>query len=143
MRRCGGKLYASPRENTRRYVCMSGPDHGGCGRLTVSPSRSSSCMIEAVLQRLDSPELADCWPAARRRPGRGARRRSGRRPAQLDELAAMFGKQEISAGNGAPPGSRSSGAAGGEQRQLRPATRTDALTGLPGNGSALRGSGTR
>src|SRR3712207_4958755 len=32
--RCGGQLFAAPRENSRRYVCLSGPDHGGCGRLT-------------------------------------------------------------------------------------------------------------
>ena len=33
--RCDGKLYASARQTSRRYVCLRGPDHDGCGRLTV------------------------------------------------------------------------------------------------------------
>lgn len=38
---CGGVLFSSPRATTRRYVCLSGPDHGGCGRLTVVPTQWS------------------------------------------------------------------------------------------------------
>src|SRR3954454_7105933 len=48
--RCGGKLFASPRENSRRYVCLPGPDHGGCGRLTVVAEPLEHMLVEAVLQ---------------------------------------------------------------------------------------------
>ena len=33
--KCGTRLYSSARGETRRYVCLSGPDHGGCGGLTI------------------------------------------------------------------------------------------------------------
>jgi site-specific DNA recombinase len=33
--KCGKTLYSSRRVDSRRYVCLSGPDHRGCGGLTV------------------------------------------------------------------------------------------------------------
>ncbi|WNV75919.1 zinc ribbon domain-containing protein [Geodermatophilus sp. DSM 44513] len=93
--RCGGKLFASPRENSRRYVCLSGPDHGGCGRLTVVAEPLEHLLTEAVLQRLDGPELSQLLTgdtqAAELSEGLAADSE------QLDQLAVMFGKREISA----------------------------------------------
>lgn len=57
--RCGNKLFSSARRDTRRYVCMSGPDHGGCGRLTIVAAPVEEWIAEAVLQRLDSPDMRD------------------------------------------------------------------------------------
>nr|WP_281385877.1 zinc ribbon domain-containing protein [Nocardioides luti] len=57
--RCENRLFSSPRADRRRYVCLSGPDHGGCGRLTVTAPALEELITEAVLYRLDSPELAD------------------------------------------------------------------------------------
>ena len=56
--RCGGKLHASPRATTRRYVCLSGPDHGGCGRLTVVADARAAAHRSGPAA-LDSPQLAD------------------------------------------------------------------------------------
>jgi hypothetical protein len=53
------RLFNSWRENSRRYVCRSGPDHGGCGRLTVVADPLERLIADAVLYRLDTAELAD------------------------------------------------------------------------------------
>ena len=57
--KCGGRLYSSARGDRRRYVCMAGPDHGGCGRLTVVAPPVEELVAAAVLFRLDTPEFAD------------------------------------------------------------------------------------
>jgi site-specific DNA recombinase len=40
-------------------VCLKGPDHGGCGRLTVVAAPVEELLTEAVLARLDSTQLSD------------------------------------------------------------------------------------
>ncbi len=58
--RCGNKLFSALRDqDTRRYVCLSGPDRGGCGRLTVVAEPVEALITEAVLFRLDTTGLAD------------------------------------------------------------------------------------
>ncbi|GAB4701171.1 hypothetical protein MOKP118_46990 [Mycobacterium avium subsp. hominissuis] len=62
--RCGNRLYSqarhvNPENRVRRYVCLSGPDQGGCGRLTVVAQPVEDLLTDAVLTRLDSPALAD------------------------------------------------------------------------------------
>lgn len=137
--RCGGKLYASPRANSRRYVCLRGPDHGGCGRLTVVAEPLEAFLVEAVLQRLDGPELAAVL-AGRREDTDAGELSDGLAgdQAQLDELAVMFGKQEISGREWRAAREPIERRMAERQRQLAAATRTDALTGLPGNGGHLR-----
>jgi site-specific DNA recombinase len=137
--RCDGKLYASPRENSRRYVCLRGPDHGGCGRLTVVAEPLEHLLVEAVLQRLDGPELADVL-AGRRGDAAAGELSDGLAgdQAQLDELAVMFGKQEISAREWRAAREPIERRMRDRERQLATLTRTDALSGLPGNGGQLR-----
>ncbi len=56
---CDVRLYSRPRaDGSRRYVCASGPNFGGCGTVTVVADPLEDFVIEAVLHRLDSPELA-------------------------------------------------------------------------------------
>ncbi|WP_369253327.1 recombinase family protein [Geodermatophilus amargosae] len=137
--KCGGKLYASPREHSRRYVCLKGPDHGGCGRLTVVAEPLEQLLVEAVLQRLDGPELADVL-AGRRGDALAGELSDGLAgdQDQLDELAVMFGKQEISAREWRAAREPIERRMQERQRRLSAATRTDALNGLPGNGGQLR-----
>jgi site-specific DNA recombinase len=78
-------------------VCLTGPDHGGCGRLTVVAEPFEAFLGEAGMQRLDGPELAEVL--AGRRGEDGAAELSDALAgdqAQLDELAVMFGKKERS-----------------------------------------------
>ena len=84
--RCGARLFSQARHHAgrtcRRYVCASGPDHGGCGRITVVAEPVEELLVDAVLARLDSPALADAlagkaaWRCHRDRPFGGAGRRS-------------------------------------------------------------------
>jgi DNA invertase Pin-like site-specific DNA recombinase len=137
--KCGGKLFASPRENSRRYVCLNGPDHGGCGRLTVVAEPLEAMLVEAVMQRLDGPELADLIAGRRGDAGIDALSDGlAGDQAQLDELAVMFGKREISAREWRAAREPIERRMQERQRQLAALTRTDALSGLPGNGSQLR-----
>lgn len=57
--RCGGRLYSAARPDRRRYVCVTGPDHGGCGGIMVTAPLVEDLITGAVLYRLDTPALAD------------------------------------------------------------------------------------
>jgi site-specific DNA recombinase len=57
--RCDQKMVSRPRANGDRcYVCNSGPGRPGCGRISIAAENLEALVIEAVLYRLDSPELA-------------------------------------------------------------------------------------
>lgn len=57
--RCGTPMTSRPRsDGTRRYVCARGPGFGGCGRMATVAEPVEALVAEAVLQRLDTPELA-------------------------------------------------------------------------------------
>ncbi|HMK99492.1 MAG TPA: recombinase family protein, partial [Acidimicrobiales bacterium] len=47
--RCGNRLFSAARVNRRRYVCNSGPDHGGCGKMTVVAGPVEELIADAVL----------------------------------------------------------------------------------------------
>jgi DNA invertase Pin-like site-specific DNA recombinase len=95
--KCGHPLYSAARQTTRRYVCLSGPDHGGCGRLTVVAAPIEELIAKAVLYRLDTPELADALT------GRTAQDEAlvevteqlAQDRAQLEELAAAYAERAI------------------------------------------------
>ena len=55
---CGTKMYSVPRFETARYLCRSGHDFGGCGRMAITAAPLEAWITEAVLQRLDSAEMA-------------------------------------------------------------------------------------
>jgi hypothetical protein len=57
--KCGKTLYSSRRVDSRRYVCLSGPDHRGCGGLTVVAPPLEELVTAYALHRLDSPAVAD------------------------------------------------------------------------------------
>jgi site-specific DNA recombinase len=138
--RCGGKLFASPRGASRRYVCLSGPDHGGCGRLTVVAEPVEQLLTEAVLYRLDTPELTTALAEGTTAEGGAAGLAAAldANQQQLDELAVMYGKQEISAREWRAAREPVEQRMQARRRQLAAATNTDALAGLPGHGRELR-----
>lgn len=93
---CGMKLVARPRDDgSRRYVCASGPN-GGCGKTTIVAEPLELFTVEAVLHRLDSPELAAALNGRRDDPeGAGWQAEIEQAQEQLDELAALWGSKEI------------------------------------------------
>jgi site-specific DNA recombinase len=98
--KCGTRLIG--RANMRRkrtYVCTSDPDRRGCGGLRVIAEPFEALVVEAVMQRLDTPELAR---AIRQREaphddGNDALEiQQG--TDQLEELARLWGERSITAG---------------------------------------------
>lgn len=57
--KCGARMVSAPREGVRRYVCRTGPDQRGCGGIYVTADPLERFVAEAVLQRLDSPQMRD------------------------------------------------------------------------------------
>ncbi|MFE7630274.1 recombinase family protein [Kocuria sp. NPDC057446] len=55
--KCGNRLHSHPRGPYRRYACLKGPDSRGCGGIFIYAERLEEFIVEAVLYRLDSPEL--------------------------------------------------------------------------------------
>jgi DNA invertase Pin-like site-specific DNA recombinase len=94
---CGAKLVSRPRaDGTRRYVCSSGPGSGGCGRITITADHVENVVTEAVLFRLDSPELAATLQGRNEDPAASEwETEAERAQAQLDELASAYAEQLI------------------------------------------------
>ena len=62
---CDAVLVARPRgDGTRRYVCAKGPGLPGCGRIAILAEPLEALVTEAVLYRLDTPELAEALAGA-------------------------------------------------------------------------------
>ena len=77
----------------RRYVCASGPS-GGCGKITIVADPLELVHVEAVLHRLDSPELAAALNGRPDDPeGAGWQAEIEQAQEQLDELAGMWANQ--------------------------------------------------
>jgi site-specific DNA recombinase len=102
--RCDNRLYSQARHrNTenpvRRYVCMSGPDQGGCGRLTVIAQPVEDLLTDAVLTRLDSPQLAEVLAGKVSVDADVAAlsTRLDADTARLDELAALYANGAVTA----------------------------------------------
>lgn len=137
---CGVKLYSRPRaDGSRRYVCASGPNFGGCGKITVVADKLEGVIVEAVLHRLDSEELAASL-AGRTDDAHAAQWQSEIEQAQeqLDELARLWGEKQISQPEWlaarAPIEQRQRLA----KRRLAALNRTSTLGEHIGNGASLR-----
>ncbi len=138
--KCDHKLYSAARETTRRYVCIAGIDHGGCGRLTVVAPPLEELVTDAVLYRLDTPELAaalagrssDDTETSALSEALSADR------AQLDELAQLYADKAIGAREWMTARSPIEARISDTQRRLSRLNRADALTGWVGNGGELR-----
>ena len=138
--RCGYTLFSSRRVNSRRYVCMGGPDHRGCGRLTVVADPLEQLVAAAVLYRLDTPEMGDviAGRAAQDEQAAALADTLATETAQLEELAAAYGDKEITMREWMTARKPIEERANNARRRLDRITRTDSLTGFIGNGDALR-----
>ncbi|MCU1598403.1 MAG: serine recombinase [Glaciihabitans sp.] len=140
--KCGNKLFSSVRGERRRYVCMSGPDHGGCGRLTIVAAPVEEWIAEAVLIRLDSPAMADALAGRAAADDRHAALLLELQSDQalMAELAGMMGNREISPAEWKVAREPIEARIYNISRQIDQLTGHSALTGLVGNGDALRTS---
>ena len=137
---CGNKLFSSSRIDSRRYVCSSSPDHGGCGRLTVVAGPLEEWIAEAVLIRLDSPAMDDAMA------GRAAA--DSRQTAliselhadeeQMQELAQLWATKAISSGEWKAAREPLEARIYNSQRALTQLAGNHALDGVVGQGAKLR-----
>jgi DNA invertase Pin-like site-specific DNA recombinase len=138
---CGSKLVSRPRDDgARRYVCASGPNFGGCGKTTIMAETLEQYVVEAVLHRLDSPELpralngsASADPA-----GEEWQAEVERAQAQLDELAQMWAEREITRGEWVTARAPIEKRLDTAKRRLAAINRTTELTPHLGNAQELR-----
>ena len=143
--KCGGTLFANARDDVRRYICGSGPTRR-CGRITITALPVEQLLADAVLYRLDTPELSDALAGKTKRTvdtddlaDQLAADRN-----QLDELAAAYGsgtgftmREWLAARK--PIEER----IGLTERKLRQAMNTGSLAAYIGQGQALADSGAR
>jgi len=137
--RCDTKLYSSARQSSRRYVCLSGPDHGGCGRLTVVADPLEDLIARAVLHRLDSTDLAAALDGRTSADAAlaGVAESIAEDRAQLEELAAVYAAKDITMREWLTARKAIEARIADAERRLARSTRTDALAGLPGHGARL------
>jgi site-specific DNA recombinase len=136
---CEMPLYARPRaDGTRRYVCASGPS-GGCGKITIVAEPLELFTVEAVLHRLDSPELAAILNG-RPDDGESAGWQSEIEQAteQLDELAGMWGSNEISRSEYLTAGAAIRKRQDIARKRLAALNRSSVISDHVGNGAGLR-----
>ena len=97
--RCGGKLFSAARADYRRYVCLSGPDHRGCGGTIIAAEPVEELICRGVLTRLTSPDLFDAIAgrATADTEANGLAESANQDQAQLDELARDYANRSITA----------------------------------------------
>jgi site-specific DNA recombinase len=137
---CGEYLVARPRSGgQRRYACAAGPGFSGCGHVYLTAEDAERWLLDACFYRLDTPELAAALAGANDNPeAERWQQEADDAQAQLEELAAAYGKREITMGEyraaREPIEQRRSAA----RRQLAKASRITVLDGYVGNAEALR-----
>ncbi|MDD9206752.1 recombinase family protein [Georgenia sp. 10Sc9-8] len=137
--RCGGRLYSNPRGDKRRYVCLNGPDHRGCGRLTITADPVEHLLAAAVRFRLDTPDLADALASRASMDERHAslvvELEADR--AQLSELAGMYAARQITAEEWRTARAPITKRVEHAERQLQRASGTPAVDEWVGKGKEL------
>jgi site-specific DNA recombinase len=143
--RCGNRLFSqarhvNPDNRVRRYVCLKGPDHGGCGRLTVVAEPVEQLLTDAVLTRLDSPHLAQVL-AGKSSPDQGVAALAAqvdRDQARLYELAGLYAEGVITAREWIAARDPITARINQARRDIAAATDTSAVYELAGTGGMLR-----
>ena len=140
--KCQHTLYSAAREDVRRYVCSSGPDHGGCGGTMVVAGPVEELIAQAVLFRLDTPELADALAGRAAADERTAALSETltQDQEQLAELTALYASRSITAREWMEARNPIQARIERTELAIARATRSDALAGLVGNGEQLRGA---
>jgi DNA invertase Pin-like site-specific DNA recombinase len=138
---CGNRLYSRPRDDgARRYVCASGPGFEGCGGLTIMAEPLEQFMVEAVLERLDSPELANALNGGVTADPAGSEWQAEveRAQEQLEELAELWAEREITRREWVKARAPIEKRLDAAKRRLAAINRTTELTPHLGNAQDLR-----
>jgi site-specific DNA recombinase len=88
---CGAALVSRPRDDgSRRYICARGPQYVGCGKTYVLAEPIEEFVTEAVLWRLDTPELAATMRGQSADPPDKFQQQADEITGRLDELAKAY-----------------------------------------------------
>jgi site-specific DNA recombinase len=143
--RCGNRLFSqarhsNPGNRVRRYVCLKGPDHGGCGRLTVVALPVEELLTDAVLTRLDSSQLAQALAGKSSVDADVAvlAAQLEADQARLDELAGLYAEGAVSAREWIAARDPITERIAQARRDIAKATDTSAVVDLAGTGEVLR-----
>lgn len=95
--RCASTMVSRPRPGgVRAYVCNGDPGTGGCGRMYVTADGVEALVVEAVLYRLDTPELAATLArGVEHADGAATQAAHDEDTAQLEELAQAYANKAI------------------------------------------------
>lgn len=138
--KCDATLLSQPRRDRRRYVCRSGVDFVGCGGTHVTAPPVEELISEAVLIRLDTPELAAAL-AGTDTPddqSRDLAEQVAAEQSRLDDLADMYGAGEITPQEWRRARTPIQGRLKAAKGRLGRMRRTTVLDGLVGTGEELR-----
>jgi DNA invertase Pin-like site-specific DNA recombinase len=93
---CGGRLVAGIRESGARiYRCVRSPDVGGCGRLQINADPFEACVVEDVMQAVDTDHLAEMLVEDDGARAGEAAEELADVERRLDELTDMYSVGEI------------------------------------------------
>jgi site-specific DNA recombinase len=138
---CDSVLVARPRQDgSRRYVCAKGPGLPGCGKVAIVAEPVEGFIAEAVLYRLDTPELAEALEGAATPDDSADRANLAADKAQLEELATAYGEKEVTFAEYLVARRPIEARIEAGRRALARLTRTEAITPYIGNSSGLRDS---
>jgi site-specific DNA recombinase len=138
---CGERLVARPRSGgKRRYACAKGPGFSGCGKTYINADDVERFVKEAVLHRLDSPQLQKAVERRQRRVPETDRwlQEAEQATAQLDELAAAYGQKLFSLREWMAAKKPIQERLTAARKQLAKAAHTSAVAAYIGNGAGLR-----
>jgi DNA invertase Pin-like site-specific DNA recombinase len=138
---CGERLVARPRSGgQRRYACAKGVGFSGCGKTYVTAEEVERFVTEAVLYRLDSPQLQKAVERRQRRVPETERwwQEAEAATAQLDELAAAYGERHVSMHEWMAAKKPIQERLTAARKQLAKASHANALAAYVGNGAGLR-----
>ncbi len=143
---CGEYLVAAPRasrgpgeDSTRRYGCRKGPGFSGCGKTFINAEPLEQFVVEAILHRLDSPQLAAAASDRHDDPqSERWQQEADQALTQRDELARAYGNKEITMSEWRTAREPIEQRLTQARKQLAKITHTTALDGLVGNADTLR-----
>jgi DNA invertase Pin-like site-specific DNA recombinase len=137
--KCGAKMVTGQSRGRRRYMCRSGADFGGCGGIMISAT-VEELIAEAVLYRLDTPELAAAIEGRQRADETTAALSESiaADAAQLQELADLYAARAITAAEWLTARKTIEARLTGNRRRQAQQAGSTVIAGHIGNGSALR-----
>lgn len=137
---CGDKMVANPKRGVARYICRKAPEGNGCGRNTINAQALEELVSEAVLYRLDTPELADALAGRNSTDADTANLADqvAADDAQLHELAGLYADRAISAKEWMAAREPIETRIKAARRQIAQRTNTAELARHVGNGAELR-----